>query len=42
MIVREEILQQKEELEGMRVVFPESTAKLTHVREWLDSLMVQL
>jgi len=40
--VREAILLQKEELEGIRAVCVESKTKLTHVGEWLGSLMVQL
>ena len=40
--VRETILLQNEELEGMRVVCAESAAKLAHIGERLDSLMVQL
>ena len=40
--VREAILLQNEELEGMRVVCAESAAKLAHIGERLDSLMVQL
>lgn len=41
-IVQETILQQNEELEGMRVVCAELVAKLTRVGEWLDSLVTQL
>ena len=41
-LVREAILQQNEELEGMRAVCAESTTKLTHIGEQLDSLLVQL
>ena len=33
---------QNEELEGMSVVCAESSTKLAHIGEWLDSLMVQL
>ena len=40
--VREAILLQNEELEGMRVVCVESATKLAHIGERLDSLMVQL
>ena len=41
-LVREAILLQNEEHEGMRVVCVESTTKLAHIGERLDSLMVQL
>lgn len=41
-LVRGAILQQNEELEGMRAVCVVSTTKLTHVGEQLDSLLVQL
>ena len=40
--VREAILLQNEELEGMRVVCAVSAAKLAHIGERLGSLMVQL
>lgn len=40
--IQEAILHQNEELEGMRLVFVKSSAKLTCVGEQLDSLMVPL
>lgn len=40
--MRESILQQNEELEGMRAVCTESMSKLNHVGEQLESLLVQL
>lgn len=39
-LVREVILQQNEELEGMRAVCTKSTTKMNHVGEKLDSLQV--
>ena len=39
-LVREAILLQNEELEDMRVVCAKSAARLGHIGEWLDSLMV--
>lgn len=40
--MREAISQQNKELEGIKVVCAESTTKLTHVGEFLDSLHVPL
>lgn len=40
--MRDTIVQKDEEFEGTRVSWVEFTTKLTHIREWLDSLLVQL